>query len=265
VLSLAPFASGPVLGRGPGREFIRHYTHLAERAEGLALGADLRLEAVAALLFDAPGALARSAPALSVGGDGGAVVARALPRAPTASERWLLRRSRPEVGFASVEVTLPWLPAAVAGVNEAGLAVALAPGDAPAVLALLVQEGLQRFGDLASALDWCLKRPGEGRGTILLADECGASAAVHFEDAVRRVERGDPSGGLVAGDPTAASELRKRLEEGIVGAEAALTALEAVAPGADRVALLPDRRRLRWVDDRGVVTEVDVLPEAAPA
>ena len=88
------------------------------------------------------------------------------PWMATATSRWIVRRSLPEIGFASVELTLPWLAPAVAGVNEKGLAVAIVPEAAErAALAfsppalLLVQDCLQRFADLESALEWCARRP----------------------------------------------------------------------------------------------------------
>lgn len=271
VFGLGPFAAGPVLGRGPGREFIRHYTHLAERAEGLALGSDLRLETLVELLFEKPGMLARSAPALALGQGTGlrTAVARALPRPAGTSERWLLRRSRPEVGFASVEVTLAWLASSVGGVNECGLAAAIAPGAEPALGSLLVQEVLQRFGDLASAVDWCAKRPGSGDGSLLIADAGGAAAAVHLEGEARHVERG-LSGTLVGGvDGAEASELRKRLDEWIArgedtAAEEAASCLAACAPGAGRLVLLPAEGRLLFTDEAGATAAIEALPGAGP-
>ncbi|MGH0033581.1 MAG: hypothetical protein ACQGVK_00995 [Myxococcota bacterium] len=267
---LAPFAGGPVLGRGPGRELIRHYTHLAERAEGLALGAGLRLESVVELMFREPGALGLSAAALAVAGGPTAspAVGRALPVPSRGADRWLLRRSRPEVGFVSVEATLPWLVGAVGGLNEWGLAAALAPGDAPAVPSLLVQEVLQRFRDLPSALDWCAKRPGAGDGALLLADAAGGLATVHFEGEGRSVGRSD-RGVLVAGvgSPEAA-ELCKQLEDALDRADGDAAppvgaCLSGAAPAAGRLVLAPAAGRVVLTDAAGAATEVEVRPEGA--
>ncbi len=265
-LSLAPFASGSILGSGPGREMIRHYTHLAERAEGLALGAELRLETLVELLFREPGVLRVDALSVALGAPGAdrPRLARVLPPGST-SERWVLRRSRPEVGFASVEVTLPWLATAVAGVNSEGLAVMLAPGGAPAFPALLVQEALQRFGDIPSALDWCDKRPGSGSGSLLLGDASGAVAAVHFEAEERRLERTEPGvrSGLAAGG---SSEVRASVRKGIdawLGSDRPLddAVVDALlesgpAPVASRVRVLPGERRLVLADGRGGETAI---------
>ena len=47
---LSAFASGGVRGSGAAREMIRHFTHLAERADGLARGADVPLDSLLRLL-----------------------------------------------------------------------------------------------------------------------------------------------------------------------------------------------------------------------
>ena len=102
---------------------------------------------------------------------------------------WIVRESRPVVGFRSLELTLAWLVPAVAGVNEAGLAV-LAPLPDGAVSApplLLVQDCLARFENLAGALDWCRKRPVEGEQTIHFGDASGARATVEIRGRERRV------------------------------------------------------------------------------
>ncbi|MEZ4332989.1 MAG: hypothetical protein R3F35_14610 [Myxococcota bacterium] len=171
--SLRPLVSGPLRGRGAGRELFRHFAHQAERLEGLAEGAEVPLDSVLELQLRM-----RS-------GDGG----------PGA----IVRASRPVVGFRSLEVTWPWLVPAVAGVNEAGLAVlARTPvavhggdpaihreGGAPPLL--LVQDCLARFEDLAGALDWCRKRPVEGEQTLVLADASGAMAEVVVSGRMRRI------------------------------------------------------------------------------
>jgi hypothetical protein len=101
----------------------------------------------------------------------GARLLRVLPKG------FLLRRSHPDSGYASFEATLPALPGALAGVNEAGLAAAVralplqdpSPCAAPAFL--LVQHCLQHFDTVEKAVDWCLRRPGGGRASLLFADE----------------------------------------------------------------------------------------------
>jgi hypothetical protein len=143
---------------------------------------------------------------------GRVLLARGLGR------EWVARRSRPEGLFASVEVTHPCLTAALAGVNERGLAVAAAgTRDATercaAPASLLAQDCLERFEATRAALEWCLGRPGGGRGTVWLADARGELAGVEFAGAERRVLR--PSEGLLVSGGGAAREekLAKALRE----------------------------------------------------
>ncbi len=249
-LSLRPFVSGPVLGAGPGREVVRHYTHLAERMEGIALAAGLPLESVMALLVERPGALEQPATAVAVRSGDGARLGRSLPGAPDAHTPWMLRRSRPEIGFQSLDLTLPWLPGAVAGVNECGVAAVLAPRPDPGVASLLVQEVLQRFGELDSALDWCLKRPAWGGGLLMLCDAAGELAAVELVGKRRLVHRGDEAH-RVDGETALAGRIRKQLAEHagapIAELEATLSAECADADAhAGRVWLDPAGRQLAW-------------------
>jgi hypothetical protein len=128
----------------------------------------------------------------------------------------VVRRKRPEGRFRSVEVVRPWLAGALLGVNESGLAAALADGrwdgtGAPA--ALLVEDCLQRFSDVDAALDWCLGRPAAPAAVLLFADSGGEMAGVEVSAGGRRVLR-PAEGLLVVGGPSAAADdLAKRLRE----------------------------------------------------
>jgi hypothetical protein len=205
------------------RDVSRHFPHLSESLAGLATGARVP---PAWLALE----LAREAPGPLGGWLRGEAVqlARGLPDPP------LVRRSRPEGLFAAVELARPGLVAALAGVNERGLAVAAAGRCEPAATGcaapawLLAQDCLERFADVEAALAWCLERPGGGRGAILLADAGGALAGVEFDAGGRRVRR--PAGGeLVA---SGGGELVKRLREAGGAPEGALV-------------LEPRERRLR--------------------
>jgi hypothetical protein len=113
----------------------------------------------------------------------------------------IVRRSEPQGGFASLELTLPWLAASLGGVNASGLAAVLAPPGAAldvgtalvaeatcrAPALLLVQQCLERFERVDTAVDWCLSRPAGGRARILLADAHGAIASVELDEDRRRV------------------------------------------------------------------------------
>ncbi len=200
-----------------GREIVRHYAHLSERIQGLASGARLSIDSVMELfvraardelagdpLFAAGLPLARSTEA------GDTKLARTLAVAASSGSTWVARRSAPEVGFASIELTLPWLATAIAGVNEAGVAAVFAPrppgghsectrSSAPSPI-LLVQECLQRFDSIEGCLDWASKRPVAGNACLLVADAAGGAAAVEIEGEERRVTQkldpSDPSSGL---------------------------------------------------------------------
>jgi hypothetical protein len=210
--SLFALTSGKHLGQGTGRELIRHYTHLAERMAGIATNADVPFDSVMELFNNATRGAGPGeelvAPAIAVGAarceqaNGSPVVLRTLSGSDLESSAWIVRKSRPEVGFASAEITLPWLATAVAGVNEAGVAVAIAPRsasygggvnagavnprNAPHAV-LLVQECLQRFEDLDGCIDWCRKRNRSGNISLVIADAAGQLAQLEVEGTECRI------------------------------------------------------------------------------
>lgn len=255
--SLKALVAGPLRGRGAGREFFRHFPHLAERLDGLAQAADVSTDSVLDLHLRVraggakAGLLARRASirARTVGSNGDgkrALLERSLPFAGQAEAGWILRESRPEVGFRSIEVGLPWLVSAVAGVNEGGLAVVAGPllwgepgreGWPPCLL--LVQECLQRFKDVQGALDWCRKRPVEGEQSFVLADASGAIATVVASGRERRVQLGEGELYLEAGEPS------EPVEDDVAKTERL----------ADRLWLDPKTRRLQ-IDAKGAAIEI---------
>jgi hypothetical protein len=193
------------------RDLWRHFPHLAERSAGLARGARVgRQSLVASLERELRGAEAASAGGLALGIDparsGGAGLLVRGFEAPAARDL-CLRRSRPDHGLVSLEVTLPWLVASLAGVNEAGLAataVSLScpePGPCAAPALLLVQDCLARFDSTQTAVEWCLRRPAGGRASLLFADARGAQLGVLVDGARRRVLAPE-DGLLAAADPS---------------------------------------------------------------
>jgi len=183
-------AARPARSEGPAdrtlrRDVRRHFPQLAERIEGLARGArvpEVELGRGLAGPLGAPPVEAAPRAPLALGIDAAyAAGAPVLAFAASAFDTdWLVRRSRPENGLASLELATPWSVGALAGVNEAGLAVACVPlaspqpGDAcHAPAFLLVQDCLQRFQGVDGATDWCRHRPAGGRAHILLADASG--------------------------------------------------------------------------------------------
>jgi len=194
-----PFAPGALeRARRTGRDLKRHFPHLDERTIGLARGAKVPELALHHLL------------ARELCGEGGGATLRAGLDAEgrialAGARHGVLRRSEPDAGFASLEWTQPWLPGALAGVNRAGLAGAVADasgeaaGDCAAPALLLLQNCLQQFETAENALEWCERRPAGGRATLCFADAAGARGAVLVEGDKRF--RTEPPGPL---DPHAA-------------------------------------------------------------
>ena len=190
---------GPADARFLERDLRRHFPQLAERLEGVARGARVSTRSLFGALARELGSVwQREQPATGAAAlwafaptwtAGGATIAWAARSAKT---WWRVRQSRPENGLASVELVTAWLPGGVAGVNEAGLAVAcstleapLASGSCAAPAFLLVQECLQRFESVEGAEEWCLHRPAGGHATILMADAAGGLAGVQVAGAER--------------------------------------------------------------------------------
>ncbi len=220
------------------RDLRRYFPHQSEWLEGIAIGSDVALRGLVRALA------VSCAPAAPQGVAAGAVagtavgIASAVPR----GARW--RRVAPEGRLRSLEVALPAASSPVIGVNEAGLAVAVAeqralPGRFAPPLALFARDCLERFERVDPALDWCLSRPAAPGGSLLLADARGELAGVYAGGPERRALR--PPSWLVLGD--AGLELSKaellalgELEPALENALAALSGagLAVIADPANR-------------------------------
>lgn len=218
------------LRRVPGaarveRDLWCHFPHLAERGAGLARGAGVARAGLARALAEL-GRAGVAAPLWLGGGDG--ELRLVLPHG--LGHDLVLRRSRPDSGYRSLELTLPWLAGSLAGVNEAGLAAAgkaipgAASGPCAAPALLLLQDALQRCASAAAALEWCLRRPGGGGAKLRFVDAGGADLALRIEGAGRAELRPPP------GEPTTSASAPPPLE-----------------PGSARVRIDPHGRRLRLV------------------
>jgi len=175
------------------RDVRRHFPHQAEQLEGIARGAGLPLRRIGRVMLDVLNGAARG-PALALARGGAPLVARACPDAA------LLRRSRPEGRFRSIELTLAPLTTALLGVNEMGLALActagpLESGRCAAPAALLARDCLERFAEVEAALEWCTHRPAARCAAILMADAQGSVAGVQIAHGARRTLR--PEGALL--------------------------------------------------------------------
>lgn len=204
--------------RRVARDLRRYFPQQSEAIEGLSRGAGVP----GAWLIDriaqetgqvaAKGSLAFAASSDLT--DGQAVLSRSFP------DDTIVRRCRPDGGFASVELIRPWSTAPLAGINEGGLAVAtiqqsggLEAGGCAAPVTLLAHDCLSRFESIDAAVDWCLARPGAGEAMILLADASGEIAGVHARGAQRRVFR--PADGLLlqTGGHARETEIGKALRQ----------------------------------------------------
>jgi hypothetical protein len=251
------------------RDLRRHFPHQAEWLAGMARGAGVPLAWLERELSS--DALSPSSDALAVAATSEVLDNKAEGRAArrsraessskaegllarTAARGAIVRRSHPEGGLGSLGLVLPWLSAPLAGVNEAGLALAAVPGPfeegvcaAPA--SLLVQDCLQRFEALEAVLDWCLGRPAAGSATLLLADASGEVAGVEFAGGERRLLR--PSAGFLfaTGGDVAESQLARRLREAVPLGLADLAG--ALAAGETASARLARTEGLVGIDPAG--------------
>lgn len=270
--SLRALTSGTGLGRGTGREVIRHYTHLAERMAGIARNADVPFSSLMELFCKSTCGAGPDeelvASAVAIGARRvedvgvGPLVLRTLAGSSFEDSPWILRKSRPEVGFASAEITLPWLATAVAGINEAGVAIAMAPRStsygggvsarhAPHAV-LLVQECLQRFEDLAGCLDWCRKRPRSGNVSLIIADAGAQLAQIEVEGPECRIVEVDSGVALDGASADIDRQLRSHFRD---RQRFDLDAMPGIGDSAGELAvwLEPARRKLsvRSVRERG--------------
>jgi len=200
-----------------GRDLRRYFPCQAEAIEAMARGARVSSAwLVERLAVCGVGSSADSL-ALAAGAEltaGGALLARTSPSDA------IVRRSRPEGGFRSVDLTQPWCTAPLAGVNEAGLAVACIPevndldGTSCAAPAwLLAHDCLQRFDRIEAAVDWLLARPGGGKSAILLAQADAEIAAVRVHGSNREVFRPADGFFLHNGEHERRREIEKSLRQ----------------------------------------------------
>ena len=246
---LLRLGAGQLESQRIGRDLRRFFPCQAEAIEAIARGARVSsawlLERLAVDARVGPPADSLALAAGSAMTAGGALLARTAPSDAIA------RRSRPDGGFRSIELTQPWRTAPLVGVNEAGLAVAWFseasdPDDtscaAPAVL--LAHDCLARFDRIDGAVDWLLARPGGGRSAILLAQADGEVADVRVDGSRREVFR--PADGLFlhTGGNERRREIAKSLRQTspLVGSDLGRLLemqIVAVEPDRRRIGLLP--------------------------
>ena len=238
-------------------EIRRFYPQQAEMMEAMARASRVPVSWLIAVLAgdrrSAPPADALVLAAASAVTDRGGLLARSLPADA------ILRRSRPESGFRSIELTQPWRIAPLAGVNEAGLAVACLPNSggvagsqdaAPA--ALLAHDCLRRFDSLDGAIDWLLVRPGGGKSMLVLADHSGEIAGVSVDGDERKLFR--PADGLII--QTGGHARQAEFEKGLRAASPLLGSDLGRFFGLPLVVVEPSRRLIGLLGG-GIAGEAD--------
>lgn len=184
-------------GTGPDaalrRELAHHFPHLDERLSGLAAGADLPRDALLVLLEEEfRGDSVVQTAGVTRGAAGAPMLAVRL-RTPLPPTGLLARTSRPDGGYRNVSLVRPALAAALAGVNERGLAAAVEVLDPPAWRrrpddrcatpgSLLLDQCVERLDSVEKALEWCERRPGGGRARFVFADAEGNVGALDLDD-----------------------------------------------------------------------------------
>jgi len=199
-------------------EIRRFYPQQAEMIDAMARAARVPVPWLVAILIGqfrpVPRAEALVLAAARAMTNRGALLARALPGGV------IVRRSRPENGFRSIELTQPWRADPLAGVNEAGLAVAcvssfgeIAQSRHVVPAALLTHDCLRRFDSLDGAIDWLMARPGGGKSTFVLADLAGEIAGVTVDGDDRRIFRPADDLFVHTGGHARQTEIEKGLRE----------------------------------------------------
>jgi hypothetical protein len=199
--------AGSLLAGGAGqtrraaleRDLERHFPHLAERSAGIASGAGLSMDALVALLARELLDPERAALEAVAFASSELPVLALRVRRPDPPTGLVVRRVAPDGGYANLTIGRPGLGAALAGVNERGLAAAALPLGAPAPAercqapaALLAEGCLERLDTVEKALEWCERRPGGGRVRLVFADASGARGALEIDGAKRcRLGLGD--------------------------------------------------------------------------
>ena len=175
----------------------RHFPQQGDRASGLADAAGLSHGAILSAVGRLPTEFLASCAVLSRKGSdlGRPMLALALPTLPRGSQSWLLRRSRVEHGFSSIEWTLPAWVGSIVGVNEKGLVLCWQGSGRPyelnersAAPALhWIQDCLQLFDQVEKVGDWCTKRPTSGDGFLLALDHTGAVLVVEQQGPQQKI------------------------------------------------------------------------------
>lgn len=192
-----------------GKDLHAHYPRQLERLEGIADGAGIGVHklfvgpsieiALNRSVYTMPPAGACTAAAVSGqrSETGAAMIVKNFDYPRAGLETYLVRRSRPRSGFASLDVTNSPLCGSHEGINERGLAIAYNYGHfrgrstARVSITTLVQETLEVCAGVAEAIEHLRERPRIGGALLMLADAKGHLASVEIAPDLLAVRRGD--------------------------------------------------------------------------
>ena len=187
----------------------RHYPHSSSRLLAIAEGAGVQpgtiylLNAIEALLsavrghviVPPPGACSAVAVRGSRSPTGEPIIAKNFDYLPLVQPFYMLRQSRPDTGFGSIEFTVAPLAGTIDGINEKGLCICnnyafTVDTAAPtATISMVIAEALERCGTVTEAADWIAGQPRWGAGLLMLADAAGDIASLEISSTRCQVRR----------------------------------------------------------------------------
>jgi hypothetical protein len=187
----------------------KQYPRSSSRLLAIADGAGVRpgtiylLNAIEALLsavrghviVPPPGACSAVAVRGGRSATGEPIIAKNFDYLPLVQPFYMLRQSRPDSGFRSMEFTVAPLAGTVDGINETGLCICnnyaftVDTGVPTATISMVIAEALERCSTVAEAADWIAAQPRWGAGLLMLADASGDIASLEISSTRCQVRR----------------------------------------------------------------------------
>lgn len=192
--------------RGLEDMIAKHCPRQLVRMIGIARGANVKLDGVIAMAIGellsekfnyylgACTAFAIREKSLS---GGGCVIGKNFDYLDTMAKLNLVRISRPESHFASIDITRSPLGGAYDGVNEKGLAITcnfantIDKPNNPLPISMLIQEALERFEATETALEFFINSPRSGSSILMIADREGDVASLELSPHYSGIRRPD--------------------------------------------------------------------------
>lgn len=202
---VAEWRAERILASPLGKQYPQSSSRLLAIAEGVGVrpGTIYLLNAIEALLsavrghviVPPPGACSAVAVRGSRSSTGEPIIAKNFDYLPLVQRFYVLRESRPDSGFRSIEFTVAPLAGTVDGINERGLCICnnyafTVDTAAPtATISMVIAETLDRCGTVTEAADWIAAQPRWGAGLLMLADASGDIASLELSSTRCQVRR----------------------------------------------------------------------------